>query len=465
MDENKKTKMLEKVRAVLDKYQITPDRIDVVEAPVYNAVKVYLKNPVGRKLLRTLSADVAIHLSTTPLRAAFIEGGFSLEIPKEKEDIFYPHFSNAIQTPDWARGKKLPLFLGYGEGLEPVTLDLTEAPNILIAGTTMQGKSVLLRSLIDSLLVSAPKRKIKFFMGDPKLIEFTDYTAIDKDCFWDEGIVQDYRIDGHLHRLCDEMDRRYRNLERCKCASIKEYNYTHDDMPYIVVVIDEYPDFMFPVPDKGKESMDALVRLAQKGRSVGIHCIISTQRPDFRSIPGILKANFPTRIAVRCASRDNSLTILDDEGAEYLIGRGDMLFSDGKSLTRFQGLYEDSDGKEEAIEKFNGQSFLPIEPLSETFLHAVQHKAVFPDISAEDCGIALDKDFLDAASLVVTEKVASISNLQRRLAWGFAKASRIMDALVVGGIVGPLKSDLTRDILIQTTDELEEHIKLLRKKK
>ena len=364
--------------------------------------------------------------------------------------------------------------------------DLADAPHLLVAGATKQGKSVGLNVIVSSLLYSKHPSELKFVFIDPKMVEFSAYAkllnhylavlpnAADAQDEMDQAIVKNAKsASAVLQSLCVEMDERYSLLNKAGVNNIKLYNDKYRDrhllpteghrfLPYIVVVIDEYADLTMSV-GAGPESKavarsitTSVIRLAQKGRAAGLHVILATQRPTVDVITGLIKANFPMRIAFRVTSRIDSSTILDQPGADKLIGRGDMLLYSGVDMERIQCAFIGNDeianltkavGCQIGYQKsYNTPYYLP-EPAP---AEGEEGGGGMVDMKQ------IDERFEEAARLIVTSQRGSTSDLQRRLGMGYAKAGRVMDQLEAAGIVGPQNGSKPREVLVKDFNELDQ---------
>ena len=379
---------------------------------------------------------------------------------------------------------QLPIAIGYTITREVKTFDLADAPHLLIAGATKQGKSVGLNVIIASLLYAKHPSELKFVFIDPKMVEFTAYNSLLKHYLAvlpmaaseederDNAIVkQPKQAEQVLNSLCIEMDERYKLLASAGVNDIKLYNEKYKDrhllpteghkyLPYLVVVIDEYADLTMAggstsdARKVAKNISDYIVRLAQKGRAAGIHVIIATQRPSVNVITGLIKTNFPTRIAFRVVSRVDSATILDSNGAENLIGRGDMLYYAGVEMERVQCALVS--GAE--INKITG--FIGSQTGYRQCYNTPYYLPVPESQDGEPGGGTIDMQnidplFEDAARMVVTTQKGSTSDLQRRLGMGYARAGRVMDQLEAAGIVGPQEGSKPRQVLVSDFAELD----------
>jgi S-DNA-T family DNA segregation ATPase FtsK/SpoIIIE len=359
--------------------------------------------------------------------------------------------------------------LGKTISNETFVFDLTRMPHLLVAGSTGQGKSVGLNAIIASILYKKHPSQVKLVMVDPKSVEFTPYEKIERHFLAklpdaEEAIIIDtQKVIYTIHSLCIEMDTRYSLLKDAQVRNIKEYNAKfiarklnpnlgHRYLPYIVVVIDEYADLVMTA---GKEIEMPIARLAQKARAAGIHLIIATQRPTTNIITGVIKANFPARIAFRVISQVDSRTILDGSGANQLIGRGDLLFTSGGDVIRIQCAFIDTPEIEEVTRFIGNQTGYPTAHL-------------LPAYTAEDGAEPKDIDlskkddlFDDAARLMVAHQQGSTSLIQRKFSIGYNRAGRIMDQLEAAGIVGANEGSKARQVLFTDEASLENYLNKL----
>ncbi|MEX2349885.1 MAG: FtsK/SpoIIIE domain-containing protein, partial [Flavobacteriaceae bacterium] len=341
---------------------------------------------------------------------------------------------------------------------------LAKMPHLLMAGATGQGKSVGLNAILTSLLYKKHPAEVKFVLVDPKKVELTLFNKIERHYLaklpdsGDAIITDNSKVINTLNSLCIEMDQRYDLLKDAMVRNIAEYNVKfkarklnpndgHKFLPYIVLVVDEFADLIMTA---GKEVETPIARLAQLARAIGIHLIIATQRPSVNVITGIIKANFPARIAFRVTSKIDSRTILDSSGADQLIGRGDMLFTQGNDLTRLQCAFVDTPEVEQITNYIGSQRAYPSAHL-------------LPEYSAEDGGTNLDigideRDamFREAAEVLVIAQQGSASLLQRKLKLGYNRAGRIIDQLEAAGIVGPFEGSKARQVLVPTLEALNQ---------
>ena len=343
-------------------------------------------------------------------------------------------------------------------------VDLAKMPHMLMAGATGQGKSVGLNAVISSLLYKKHPAEVKFVLVDPKKVELTLYNKIERHFLAklpdsEEAIITDTtKVIHTLNSLCIEMDSRYELLKGAMVRNIKEYNQKfkarrlnpedgHRYLPYIVLVIDEFADLIMTA---GKEVETPIARLAQLARAIGIHLIIATQRPSVNVITGIIKANFPARLAFRVTSKIDSRTILDGPGADQLIGRGDMLYTQGNDVTRIQCAFVDTPEVDKITEFIGSQRAYP-------------EAHLLPEYVDENSGTSLDNDisdrdskFREAAEVVVTAQQGSASLIQRKLKLGYNRAGRIIDQLEAAGIVGPFEGSKARQVLVPDMYSLEQ---------
>lgn len=408
------------------------------------------------------SSDVRI-LSPIPGKSAI-----GIEIPNDDREIV--HLGDVLRS-DKAMNDPNPMLAGVGKDVEGhfVTADLTKMPHLLVAGATGQGKSVGLNAIITSLLYKKHPSELKLVLVDPKKVELTLYGKLERHFLAklpgeDDAIITDtHKVIYTLNSLCIEMDARYDLLRKAEVRHVKEYNDKfrhrklnpqkgHRFLPYIIVVIDEFADLIMTA---GREVETPIARIAQLARAVGIHLVIATQRPTTNIITGVIKANFPARIAFRVTSMIDSRTIIDQPGANQLIGRGDMLVSTGNDLTRVQCAFVDTPEIERITEFISNQR---------GYLGAYELPEYNPD-SADNGGSAggnrandlsqLDAMFDEVAHFVVQNQQGSTSSIQRRFSIGYNRAGRIMDQLEMAGVVGRAEGSKPREVLIQDVMSLE----------
>ena len=473
-----------RIRATLQNYRIEVDRVTAVVGPTVTLYKVVPSPGVRVSAIENLHREIAMALGASGVRVVTLPDCVGIEVPNNTPSIVP---LKAMLNDDSFRNSKaeLPIAIGYTITQEVKTFDLTDAPHLLIAGATKQGKSVGLNVIISSLLYAKHPTELKFVFIDPKMVEFTAYNALlkhylavlpmaasEEDERENAIIKQPKQAEAVLNSLCIEMDERYKLLAAAGVNDIKLYNDKYKDrrllpteghkfLPYLVVVIDEYADLTMTgganadARKSAKNISDSIVRLAQKGRAAGLHVIIATQRPSVNVITGLIKTNFPTRIAFRVVSGVDSRTILDSYGAENLIGRGDMLYYAGVEMERVQcALVSMSEINQ--ITRFIGEQTGYKQCCNTPYYLPVPESQ-----DGETSGGTIDMQnidplFEDAARMIVTSQRGSTSDLQRRLGMGYARAGRVMDQLEGAGIVGPQEGSKPRQVLVTTFDELDE---------
>jgi S-DNA-T family DNA segregation ATPase FtsK/SpoIIIE len=450
----------------LKNYNIDITKIKATTGPTITLYEIIPAPGVRISKIKNLEDDIALSLSALGIRIIAPipgKGTVGIEVPNRKPEVVSMRSiiaSKVFQESDY----DLPIALGKTISNETFTIDLAKMPHILVAGATGQGKSVGLNAIITSLLYKKHPSQLKFVFVDPKKVELNLYSIIEKHFLAimpgeEDAIITDVqKVKNALNSVNLEMDTRYDLLKKAHARNLKEYNQKfisrklnpengHKYLPYIVVVIDEFADLIMTA---GKEIEQPIARIAQLARAVGIHMIIATQRPSTNIITGIIKANFPARIAFRVASMIDSRTILDTPGANQLIGKGDMLVSTGNSLTRVQCAFVDTP-EVEAIAHFIGD-----QPGYPTAFMLPEYY----DESGED-GSSVDLNnrdglFDEAARLVVLNQTGSTSAIQRKFSIGYNRAGRIMDQLEAAGIVGPNEGSKARQVLMQDEYSLEQ---------
>ena len=473
-----------RIRATLMNYKIEVMQVTAVVGPTVTLYKVVPAPGVKVSAIENLHREIGMSLGAKGVRVVVLPDCVGIEVANREPSIV--PLKKTLNDDSFRNTKyELPIAIGYTITRKVKTFDLASAPHLLVAGATQQGKSVGLNVIISSLLYAKHPSELKFVFIDPKMVEFTAYNALLKHYLAvmpmaaseederEHAIVKDAKqAELVLNSLCIEMDERYKLLALAGVNNLKLYNEKYKDryllpteghkyLPYLVVVIDEYADLTMaggagPEARKAAKNIEAsIVRLAQKGRAAGIHVIIATQRPSVNVITGLIKTNFPTRIAFRVVSRVDSATILDTNGAENLIGRGDMLYYAGVEMERVQcalvsmaeiNRITDFIGDQTGYKKcYNTPYYLPV-PESQ---------------DGETSGGTIDMQnidplFEDAARMVVTSQKGSTSDLQRRLGMGYARAGRVMDQLEGAGIVGPQEGSKPRQVLVTNFEELDE---------
>jgi len=478
-----------KIRATLASYKIQVRDVTAIVGPTVTLYKVYPAPGVKIAAIKQLQEDIGISLNAKGVRITTLSDSVGIEVANDKASIV--PLKSLLNDAAFRESKaELPVAIGYTISQQVKVFDLADAPHLLVAGATKQGKSVGLNVIVASLLYSKHPSELKFVFVDPKMVEFSAYSrllhhylavlpnAVSEEEEKDRAIVKNAKdAAAVLQSLCVEMDARYELLSKATVNNIKLYNAKwkehhlrsdegHHFLPYIVVVIDEYADLTMSV-GAGPESKamarsitTSVIRLAQKGRAAGLHVILATQRPTVDVITGLIKANFPMRIAFRVTSRIDSATILDQPGADKLIGRGDMLLYSGVEMERVQCAFIGNDeivaltkavGDQEGYQKsYNTPYYLP-EPAPAEGDEAGGGGMV--DMKA------LDERFEEAARMIVLNQRGSTSDLQRRLGMGYAKAGRVMDQLEAAGVVGPQNGAKPREVLVKDMAELDEILK------
>lgn len=461
LEENKN-----RIVETLSNYKIGIANIKATVGPTVTLYEIVPEAGIRISKIKNLEDDIALSLSALGIRIIAPipgKGTIGIEVPNKKPKIV--SMRSVIASAKFQKAEmELPIAFGKTISNETFVVDLAKMPHLLMAGATGQGKSVGLNAILTSLLYKKHPAEVKFVLVDPKKVELTLFNKIERHYLaklpdTDEAIITDTtKVINTLNSLCIEMDARYDLLKDAMVRNIKEYNHKfkrrklnpeegHRYLPYIVLVIDEFADLIMTA---GKEVETPIARLAQLARAIGIHLIIATQRPSVNVITGIIKANFPARVAFRVTSKIDSRTILDNAGADQLIGRGDMLYTEGNELTRLQCAFVDTP-EVSGITDFIGSQKA----------YATAH--LLPEYSGEESGTSLDVNiderdalFRDAAEIVVIAQQGSASLLQRKLRLGYNRAGRIIDQLEAAGIVGPFEGSRARDVLVPTVDALRQ---------
>ncbi|MCF8302107.1 MAG: DNA translocase FtsK [Bacteroidales bacterium] len=457
----------------LNNYNIKITQIKATIGPTITLYEIVPAPGIRISKIKNLEDDIALSLAATGIRIIAPipgRGTIGIEVPNNKPEIV--SIRSLLASSKFRDNKyELPIAIGKTISNESFITDLAKFPHILMAGATGQGKSVGLNAIIASLIYKKHPSELKFIMIDPKKVELSLYSKIERHFIAtlpeaEEAIITDTRqVVKSLNSLNIEMDNRYDLLKNAQVRNLKEYNHKfvarrlnpeegHRYLPYLVLVIDEFADLIMTA---GKEIEMPLTRLAQLARAVGIHLVIATQRPSVNIITGTIKANFPARIAFRVISKTDSRTILDVSGADQLVGRGDMLLATGSELTRLQCAFIDTDEVEKVTEFIGAQRGFP-----SAFL--------LPDYEGEESGDTAeyssderDDLFEEAARLVVATQQGSTSLIQRKLKLGYNRAGRIIDQLEAAGIVGPFEGSKAREVLIKDEYSLEQHLNNLNK--
>lgn len=452
----------------LRNYNIEIDKIKATVGPTVTLYEIIPAPGVRISKIKNLEDDIALSLSALGIRIIAPipgKGTIGIEVPNSKPEMVSMRSliaSEKFQNSDY----DLPIVLGKSITNETLVYDLAKMPHLLVAGATGQGKSVGLNAIMVSILYKKHPAQVKFVLVDPKKVELTLYNKIERHFLAKlpdeaEAIITDTsKVVATLNSLCIEMDERYELLKEAQVRTIKEYNQKfinrrlnpengHRYMPYIIVLIDEFADLIMTA---GKEVEHPIARLAQLARAIGIHLIVATQRPSVNVITGMIKANFPARIAFRVLSKIDSRTILDGSGADQLIGRGDMLISTGSDLVRLQCGFVDTPEVEAICDFIGEQRAYPNAYLLPEY---VGEAAENPDLDIND----LDSMFVDSAKIVVMHQQGSASLLQRKLKLGFNRAGRIIDQLEAHGIIGPSKGSKAREVLISDEIHLDDYLR------
>ena len=454
----------------LGNYNIKIDKIKATIGPTVTLYEIVPAPGIRISKIKNLEDDIALSLSALGIRIIAPipgKGTIGIEVPNQNPRIV--SMKSILASKKFQESEmELAIALGKTIANETFVFDLTKMPHLLVAGATGQGKSVGLNAIITSLIYKKHPAQLKFVMIDPKKVELSLYRKIERHYLAklpesEEAIITDTQQVIHtLNSLCGEMDDRYNLLKAAQVRNIKEYNTKfinrnlnpnkgHRYLPFIVVVIDEFADLIMTA---GREIEHPIARLAQLARAIGIHLVIATQRPTTNIITGVIKANFPARIAFRVTSMIDSRTILDGSGADQLIGRGDMLFLSGSEPIRLQCAFIDGPEIEE-ITSFIGEqrgyaSAMMLTPVEE-------EGGDVPDVDLDK----RDEKFEDAARLVVQHQQGSTSLIQRKLSLGYNRAGRIVDQLEAAGILGPFEGSKARQVLVHDEFSLEQILKEL----
>ena len=458
IDQNELEENKNRIVDTLNNYNIGISNIKATIGPTVTLYEIVPNAGVRISKIKNLEDDIALSLAALGIRIIAPipgKGTIGIEVPNKNSTIV--SMRSVIASQRFQKSEmELPIAFGKTISNETFVVDLAKMPHLLMAGATGQGKSVGLNAVLTSLLYKKHPAEVKFVLVDPKKVELTLFNKIERHYLAklpdsEEAIITDNtKVINTLNSLCIEMDNRYEMLKNAFCRNIKEYNDKfkarklnpedgHQFLPYIVLVVDEFADLIMTA---GKEVETPIARLAQLARAIGIHLIVATQRPSVNVITGIIKANFPARIAFRVTSKIDSRTILDSSGADQLIGRGDMLFTQGNELTRIQCAFVDTPEVELLTEFIGGQKAYP-------------NAYLLPEYVGEESGTSLDVDisdrdklFRDAAEIIVTSQQGSASLLQRKLKLGYNRAGRLIDQLEAAGIVGQFEGSKARQVLV-----------------
>ena len=456
----------DKIVETLKNYKIGIAEIKATVGPTITLYEIVPEAGIRISKIKNLEDDIALSLSALGIRIIAPipgKGTIGIEVPNKKSTIVSMH--SVISSKKFQESTmELPIALGKTISNETFVVDLAKMPHLLMAGATGQGKSVGLNAVLTSLLYKKHPAEVKFILVDPKKVELTLFNKIERHYLAklpdvEEAIITDTTKVVHtLNSLCIEMDNRYDLLKNAMVRNIKEYNVKfkqrklnpnegHQFLPYIVLVIDEFADLIMTA---GKEVETPIARLAQLARAIGIHLIVATQRPSVNVITGIIKANFPARIAFRVTSKIDSRTILDAGGADQLIGRGDLLYTAGNEIQRIQCAFVDTPEVEKITDFIGSQK---------AYAEAYQLPEYIDDESGTSIDINIsdrDKLFKEAAEIIVTAQQGSASLLQRKLKLGYNRAGRLIDQLEAAGIVGGFEGSKARQVLVADFIALEQ---------
>ena len=461
LEENKN-----KIVDTLRNYKIEIAHIKATVGPSVTLYEIVPEAGIRISKIKSLEDDIALSLSALGIRIIAPipgKGTIGIEVPNKNPTLV--SMKSVIGSAKFQEAEmELPIAFGKTISNETFVVDLAKMPHLLMAGATGQGKSVGLNAVITSLLYKKHPAEIKFVLVDPKKVELTLFNKIERHYLaklpdMDEAIItHNDKVVNTLNSLCVEMDNRYTLLKDAMVRNIKEYNEKfksrklnpengHRFLPYIILVVDEFADLIMTA---GKEVETPIARLAQLARAIGIHLIIATQRPSVNVITGLIKANFPARIAFRVTSKIDSRTILDGQGADQLIGRGDMLYTNGNDVVRVQCAFIDTPEVEKITEFIGSQK-------------AYATAYLLPEFIGEESGINLDIDisdrdalFREAAEVIVNAQQGSASLLQRKLKLGYNRAGRLIDQLEAAGIVGPFEGSKARSVNILDMSSLDQ---------
>ena len=473
-----------RIVTTLRNYGIEIESIKATVGPTVTLYEIVPQAGVRISKIQNLESDIMLSLSAMGIRIIAPipgKGTIGIEVPNENPQVVSMH--SVIASKRFQEEKKMRLPIAYGRTItnEVFMFDLAKTPHLLVAGATGTGKSVAINAIITSLLYKKHPAELKLVMVDPKMVEFAPYKpllrhylAATPDTEDENIVITDCdKVINTLNSLVIEMENRYKLLMDAGVRNLEDYNEKfvsrrlnpeklvadslhHQYLPYIVMIIDEYGDFIMQA---GKQVETPIARITQKARAVGMHMILATQRPSVNIVTGVIKANIPTRIALRTQSNIDSRTVLDGKGAEQLIGRGDSLYSGNANVTRVQCAFVDTPEVDAIVEHIEKQQryFEPYQ-LPEYIPEGSEGEALAPgsvDLKR------LDPMFADVARYVVTKQEGSTSRLQRAFEIGYNRAGKLSDQLEAAGIVGPNKGPKGRDVLIQSLDELDKKLQEL----
>ena len=463
--ENNKDRIVE----TLSHYKIDIAKIKATVGPTVTLYEIVPAPGVRISKIKNLEDDIALSLSALGIRIIAPipgKGTIGIEVPNSNPEMVSMRSliaSDKFQNFDG----ELPIVMGKTITNETYVFDLTKMPHLLVAGATGQGKSVGLNAILISILYKKHPAQVKFVLVDPKKVELTLFNKIERHFLAklpgeEDAIITDTsKVVNTLNSLCIEMDDRYELLKDASVRTIKEYNAKfigrrlnpekgHHYLPYIIVLIDEFADLIMTA---GKEVEHPIARIAQLARAIGIHLIVATQRPSVNVITGMIKANFPARIAFRVLSKIDSRTILDASGADQLIGRGDMLISTGSEMKRLQCGFVDTPEVEEICNFIGSQRAYPEALILPEYI--AEGSETSGDIDMNE----IDNMFVDSARIVVMNQQGSASLLQRKLKLGYNRAGRIVDQLEGMNIIGPFQGSKAREVLFSDIESLDEFLR------
>ena len=467
-----------RIVTTLRNYGIEIDSIKATVGPTVTLYEIVPKAGIRVAKIQALENDIMMSLSATGIRIIAPmpgKGTIGIEVPNEKPQVVSMH--SVIASKRFQEEQKMKLPIAYGRTItnEVFMFDLAKTPHLLVAGATGTGKSVAINAIITSLLYKKHPAELKLVMVDPKMVEFAPYKPLLKhylaampDTDPEQIVITDCdKVVNTLNSLVIEMENRYKLLMDAGVRNLEDYNdkfvrrrlnpaklvadsLHHQYLPYIVIIIDEYGDFIMQA---GKQVETPIARITQKARAVGMHMILATQRPSVNIVTGVIKANIPTRIALRTQSVIDSRTVLDAKGAEQLIGRGDSLYAGNASITRVQCAFVDTPEVDEIVKHISKQQrYTEPYQLPEYIGEGGEGEALAP--GAVDLK-RLDPMFADVARYVVSKQEGSTSRLQRAFEIGYNRAGKLSDQLEAAGVVGPNKGPKGRDVLITDLDALE----------
>ena len=463
----------DKIIETLTNFKIGITSIKATIGPTVTLYEIVPEAGIKISRIKNLEDDIALSLAALGIRIIAPipgKGTIGIEVPNKNREMV--SIRSVLSTERFQKtDKELPIALGKTISNEVLVIDLAKMPHLLVAGATGQGKSVGLNVILTSLLYKRHPSQLKFVLVDPKKVEMSLFSKIERHYLAklpnsEEAIITDTRKVVHtLNSLCIEMENRYEIMKEAGARNIKEYNIKfiarklnpkegHRFLPYIVLVIDELADLMMTA---GKEIETPIARLAQLARAIGIHLVVATQRPSVNVITGVIKANFPARLSFRVTSKVDSRTILDTGGADQLIGQGDMLLSAGSDIIRLQSPFVDTPEVERICEFIGAQK-------------GYESAYLLPEFEGDEGGPSdvdlseRDSLFEEAARLIVMHQQGSTSLIQRKLKLGYNRAGRLIDQLEAAGIVGPFEGSKAREVLIKDEMSLEQLLNELKEK-